>query len=133
MADGVGALEIHLCGYTPKPDAKTSLGTGDTLPTKQWHSLDEALVFLKNQGYQLWALETATHATSLFAWEPRFPTALIVGNERFGLEPQTLLKMDGVLELPMSGIKNSMNVSNALTAAAFEWKRQWLLRHSVQG
>lgn len=127
LADGVGVSEIHLCGYTPKPDQKTSLGAGDVVDTGQWHSLQECVAFLKSQGYAVWALETATHATSLFDWRPAAgPTALIAGNERFGLEEQVLRQVDGVLELPMSGIKNSLNVSNALSAAAFEWKRQWV-------
>lgn len=126
LADGVGVSEIHLCGYTPLPDQKTSLGAGAVVATRQWHSLQECVVSLKNQGYTVWALETATQATSLFHWRPTGPTALIAGNERFGLEEQVLKTVDGVLELPMSGIKNSLNVSNALSAAAFEWKRQWV-------
>jgi tRNA G18 (ribose-2'-O)-methylase SpoU len=126
LADGVGASEIHLCGYSPKPDAKTSLGAGEVVETKLWHSLDESVLSLKSRGFSVWALETAVNATSLFKWIPAGPTALVVGNERFGLEASALQKMDGVLELPMSGIKNSLNVSNALSAAAFEWKRQWV-------
>lgn len=127
LADGVGVSEIHLCGYTPRPDPKTAMGTEDVVETKLWTSLDEAIPSLKDRDFSLYALETAKSAKSIFDWKVRGPTALVVGNERFGLEPMQLIKMNAVLELPMNGVKNSLNVANALSAAAFEWKRQWLL------
>jgi tRNA(Leu) C34 or U34 (ribose-2'-O)-methylase TrmL len=126
LADGVGVSEIHLCGYTPRPDPKTALGTEDIVETKIWHSLADALQSLQDREFAVFALETAKSATSLFHWQVHGPTALVVGNERFGLEASQLVKMDGVLELPMSGRKNSLNVASALAVAAFEWKRQWL-------
>ena len=64
-------------------------------------------------------------ATSLhdfrFAGEP---VAFVVGNERFGIDGETLQAVDSVCRIPVRVIKNSMNVSVAFGIAAFEWLRQ---------
>jgi tRNA(Leu) C34 or U34 (ribose-2'-O)-methylase TrmL len=130
LADCLGVQKIYLCGYTPTPDQealqKTSLGTTQTTEWVQKGTLSEALDDLKAQGVRLWALETAAHSTSLFEYSSQnLPTALIVGNERFGLEPAVLQKCDGVLSIPTFGMKNSLNVANALSIVGYEWRRQW--------
>jgi 23S rRNA (guanosine2251-2'-O)-methyltransferase len=124
LGDAIGVQGIHLCGYTPSPDGKTALGTQDTVPFRHFTRLEDSLSELKAQGYKVWALETATQSQDLFQVQFSGPTALVVGNERFGLEADALRKMDGLLSLPMRGTKNSLNVSNALSATAFEWTRQ---------
>ena len=129
LADCLAIQSIYLCGYTPTPGneslEKTSLGTSDKTPWQQRHHLIDALKELKAQDVQLFALETAEHSTSLFSMGFSKPTALIVGNERFGLEPAALELCDGVISIPTFGVKNSLNVSNALSIAAYEWRRQW--------
>lgn len=129
LADCLGANEIYLCGYTPWPDEKTSLGTSQATTSFQFDHLSECLQELKNKKYKLIALETCSTSVSLLDFKFTEPTALLIGNERFGLDPATLEKCDHVIKIPMSGIKNSLNVSNALAIAAFEWKRQWIRSH----
>ena len=87
---------------------------------------DKHLQELKAKNVQIYALETAQEAKSLhsFNFENK-ATAFVVGNERFGLEASTLALCDGVIAIPTFGIKNSLNVANALSIAAYEWRRQW--------
>ncbi len=130
LADCLGAEKIYLCGYTPTPDQealqKTSLGTGATTLWSQQDKLGDTLQDLKSQGVRLLALETAAHSVSLFDCQfPHQPTALIVGNERFGLEASALAMCDGVVSIPTFGVKNSLNVANALSIVGYEWRRQW--------
>lgn len=129
LADCLAVQKVYLCGYTPTPEQealkKTSLGTTESTEWVSKSLLSEALDELKAQGVHLVALETAENSTSLFDYKPKGPTALIVGNERFGLEASSLSKCDLVLSLPTYGTKNSLNVSNALSAASYEWRRQW--------
>jgi 23S rRNA (guanosine2251-2'-O)-methyltransferase len=129
LADCLAAQGIYLCGYTPTPGnealEKTSLGT---LQSTAWHQkayLKEALLELKSQGVQIYALETAEKSKSLFSMNFSGPTALVVGNERYGIEPENLKLCDGVISIPTFGAKNSLNVSNALSIASYEWRRQW--------
>lgn len=126
LADSVGAERVVRVGYTPEPDEKTSLGTNLLTTDEHFVDLETAIEKLRFQGYQILALETADNAISLFDWRQTGPTAFLVGNERFGLEAPALLLCDAVVKIPMSGMKNSLNVSQALSVAAFEWKRQWL-------
>ena len=129
-AECLGAAEIVLCGYTPGPDdektSRTAMGTSQMVPWRRVDRARTACEELRKEGYQLVALETATNAVSLhefkFAGEP---VAFILGNERFGIEGDTLQAADSVCRIPVRGIKNSMNVGVAFGIAAFEWLRQY--------
>lgn len=128
LADCVGAQEIYLCGYTPTTDnpslIKTALSTLDHVNSKQVSRTSTALQELRAKGVHLVALETTPRSQSLFEKPLLGPTAFIVGNERFGLDPQILEQADEIRSIPMYGMKNSLNVANALSVAAFEWSRQ---------
>lgn len=130
LADCIGVQEIFLCGYTPTPKdnealEKTSLGTISATPWRHFNHLQEALEFLKQKQIRLLALETAGNSTSLFDFHLQGPSAFVVGNERFGLEAEALKKCDQIVSIPTFGVKNSLNVSNALSIASYEWRRQW--------
>ncbi len=126
LSDGLGIQHIHLCGYTPKPSDKSSLGTANTTNSSQHPHLINAINECKRNQITVYALETAKKSQSLFSIEFQKPAAILVGNERFGLSAEDLSLCDQVIHLPMAGQKNSMNVANMLAIAAFEWKRQWL-------
>lgn len=128
LADCVGVSGIHLCGYTPRPDPKTSLGTGDLINTRSFARLEDSISELRALNIRICAMETTAQSKNYFELTWHQPTALIVGNERYGLGPEDLRLADEVAAIAMSGVKNSLNVSNALAVAAFEWKRQWTQR-----
>jgi len=44
-------------------------------------------------------------------FKPRYPLVLIFGNEVRGLSKQILKKCDQIIEIPMHGKKESLNVS----------------------
>ena len=50
---------------------------------------------------------------------------LFLGNEALGLSRETLASADRIVEIPLLGYKNSLNVSVALGIALFEILRQW--------
>lgn len=131
LADCVGAEHIHLVGYTATPLEneslrKTSLGSDQHQAWSHHTKMISAIQALKEKDVQIFALETAQESKSLHQIDfQNKPTAFVVGNERFGLEASTLALCDGVVSIPTFGIKNSLNVSNALSIAAYEWRRQW--------
>ena len=55
------------------------------------------------------------------------PLALVLGNERIGVDTQVLDEVDAVVALPMRGVKNSLNVATACTVFLWEALRQWEL------
>ena len=128
-AECLGIEKVYLCGYTPTPAqdkvARTALGTEALMEWEEQPSILELLSQLKIKGYHLIALETAEKSVDLYADFPHRPTALVVGNERFGLDQDILKTVDEVRRIPLRGQKNSLNVGVSLAVAGFEWTRQW--------
>jgi tRNA G18 (ribose-2'-O)-methylase SpoU len=120
-AEFFGAESLVLCGYTPTPDspqvAKTALGAADSLPWRRVPDVRDAIDSLRAAGVSIYALETADSARDVASFVPRLPCALLVGNERFGLDPDVVASADAVLEIRSHGAKNSLNVVSALAVA----------------
>ncbi len=121
-ADFFGMERLVLCGYTPGPDnpqvKKTSLGADETVPWEHAGDVRDVIDRLHAEGYAVYALETADGATDIATAKPSFPCALLLGNERFGLDPDVVAAADEVLEIPSHGMKNSLNVVSAFAVAA---------------
>lgn len=128
-AECLAAQKIYLCGYTPTPSQskvdKTAMGTQASLLWEEVPHTSDCLLNLKKLGYRLIALETAASAVDLYTPFLKTPTALILGNERFGLDPELLKEVDEVRIVPLYGQKNSLNVGVTAAIAGFEWMRQW--------
>ena len=58
---------------------------------------------------------------SVPAWKRdyRFPLAIVFGNEALGIAPEALAAVDGLVSLPMTGVKSSINVGNAAAAILY--------------
>ncbi len=125
-ADGVGVEHLYLCGITATPEhrklSKSALGTE---ATQAWSHHKNGLVLaqsLKQQGYQLWALEDGDRAVSAGDIQNlplKQRIALVVGHERAGVDPAILALCDQHIFLPMHGIKRSLNVATAFTTVAY--------------
>ncbi|MEI6400430.1 MAG: TrmH family RNA methyltransferase [bacterium] len=122
-ADGAGVSKVFLVGTTPKPIdrfgrpvgtiAKTALGAEKTIPYEYYATTEETITVLKKEGVHIYSLEQTASSVSLFDVEPQFPCALIVGNEVDGVSKEFVDASDTVLEIPMNGEKESLNVSVA--------------------
>jgi 23S rRNA (guanosine2251-2'-O)-methyltransferase len=126
-ADGAGVDHLHLLGITATPDhprlAKAALGAHETVGWTHHRHGPDAAARLRESGFRLWALErTAEPSPQLSLYEaelPAGPLALIVGNERAGVDPGLLALCDGIFALPMSGVKSSLNVAVAFGIAVY--------------
>ncbi|MFM9058104.1 MAG: TrmH family RNA methyltransferase [Planctomycetaceae bacterium] len=87
-------------------------------------SLPPVLDRLAAEGYELVGLEQATDSERLFDFRFRPRTVLIVGNERAGLEPDVLARLERVAEIPMAGLPHSLNAATATAIAVYEYCRQ---------
>lgn len=126
-ADFFGADKIILCGYTPTPEnaqvKKTALGADATVPWESVADIRIAIDKLKAEGRKIYALETVDTAKDISTFTPEFPCAMLLGNERFGLDPDVISLADEVLEIRSHGIKNSLNVVSAFSVAAAFFRR----------
>ncbi len=130
-ADAAGVSRIILSGYTPTPldrfnqprkdFAKVSLGAEHTVPWVYTKNLSTTIAKLKATGALLVALEQDPRSTPLFGWQPPTETelVLVVGNEVRGISKPLLAKCDHILEIPMRGKKESLNVAVATGVALF--------------
>ncbi len=133
-ADGAGVSEIILSGYTPRPpkkDAlyltpadkalkKTALGAEETMPFRVVTSIIRLITRLKKEGYHIVALEQDTRSVDYRHHHSKDKIALLVGNEVSGVAEKILRQCDTILEIPMRGKKNSLNVSVAAGIALYQ-------------
>lgn len=125
-ADGAGLAHLHLAGITATPHhpklAKAALGAQQTVDWTYHTNGVEAAAQLRTQGYRLWALErlTAAERPAVTALDrPAGPVALVVGNERAGVDPDILAQCDAFFSLPMAGQKSSLNAAVAFGIALY--------------
>jgi 23S rRNA (guanosine2251-2'-O)-methyltransferase len=126
-ADATGIGKLFLTGITGSPPrreiTKTSLGAEGHVAWKYFgHSLD-ILPALKAEGIVVVALEKCEKSIPLLeiaeTVEPDRKIALVLGNEVTGVSPETLAACDFIAELPMCGMKESLNVAVAFGVAAY--------------
>ena len=120
-AEAFSATSIYLCGYTPDP-TKTAMGADALVETKRFDRTMDAIDHAKAEGFKIVALENAPGAMPLedFTWPEK--TLLILGNERFGVDSETLAACDHVVRIAATGQKNSINVGVAFGVAASRWR-----------
>lgn len=130
-ADGAGVKKIYLIGITPEPIdrfgrvrtplAKVALGAEETIPWEKKKTLHPLIKKLKEENYAICALEQSVHSISYTKLPKKIKKiALVLGAEVEGLPSSVLKQMDYVLEIPMYGQKESLNVSVATGIAVFE-------------
>jgi 23S rRNA (guanosine2251-2'-O)-methyltransferase len=116
-ADGAGVAKIYLSGYTPAPPhrgiSKTALGAEDAVSWRKTASLSRLIEALKRDEFEIVALEQSSRGRIYTDYNSRKKIALILGNEFRGINDKILRKCDDVIEIPMRGKKESLNVSVA--------------------
>ncbi|MBF0442157.1 MAG: RNA methyltransferase [Oligoflexales bacterium] len=125
----LGVTKIHLCGYTGTPDEekvkKTAMGT-DRLVAWEWNeNIKDSVKILLDGNIPIIALETVKGAPDIYEFSFPKPCALLLGNERYGLDLESLSLADAVVRIPINGRKNSLNIATAFGVTGFEIKRQW--------
>ncbi len=126
-ADGFGAEKIYLSGYTacpPRDDlSKTALGADKSVQWEHFESPIDAAKNIINKGISLVLLEQTVTSKSIYDLEWSFPLCFIVGNEVEGVSEE-LAKLATIhAEIPMRGIKQSLNVSVSTGVAGYEFSR----------
>jgi len=129
-ADAAGVKKIYLCGYTPTPDnrkvVKTSLGAEKYVPWEYHKQTWQLLKKLKIKKIHIIALEQTKKSVDYRQFKPKFPIALMTGNEVRGLSKKILTYTDKIIAIPMYGRKESLNVAVAAGIALYkliEYKR----------
>ncbi|MFA5125020.1 MAG: RNA methyltransferase [Patescibacteria group bacterium] len=123
-ADALGVSKVWLGGITGTPEQKgvkkVALGAEEAVPWEHIKQPWRAVEKLRRQGFKIVALELTKDSQNVKVFKPKFPLALIVGNEVAGVSPALLSRCDAVVHIPMRGVKESLNVSVAFGIATHE-------------
>ena len=122
-SDAVKLQKLYLTGYTGYPPRreidKTALGSTESVPWQHFKNTDSALHELKTLDIKLVALEHTSESVPYNEFEYDFPLCLMLGNEVDGLSEETIEQADYSVEIPMFGLKQSLNVSVAYGVVMF--------------
>ncbi len=147
-SDAAGVNKIYISGYTPTPlnkfnkpqpqIAKTALGAEKNIPWEYFESHTTMLNKLKKDGFKIIAVEQTKNSinykdlnlNNLFVNNkgkvsgvgPRDKKiAFVFGNEVLGLPKGIIDKTDVCIELPMNGMKESLNVAVTAGIVLFQY------------
>jgi tRNA G18 (ribose-2'-O)-methylase SpoU len=131
-ADGAGVSKIYLTGYTPAPIdrfgreqqeiRKTSLGATQTVPYEVVTDVHACIEKLNAEGVTVVAIEQTGEAVDYRSYTPESDTCFIFGNEITGVEEDVLAVADYHVQLPMGGMKESLNVSVCAGIVLFHFR-----------
>jgi TrmH family RNA methyltransferase len=123
----------NLVSTTPDLDiyfkkvVSASRGKAFETSLQNFSSASSAIAALKELGYQIVA--TSPHARdiqSIAPLQPK-PVALVVGNETEGISDEIVQMADVVVQIPMSGLVESLNVGVATGISLYELKFRMIL------
>ncbi len=126
-ADAVGVNGIiitkdNATGITPTV-CKVASGAAETVPVYQVTNLARTIRWLKEQ--HIWVMGTSGYAQqSVFEADLNIPIALVMGKEATGMRALTEKQCDFLVNIPMTGTVESLNVSVAAGVMMYEAYRQ---------
>lgn len=132
-ADGAGVSKVFLTGYTPSPTdrfgrarsdiAKTALGAEKSVVWEYALSSARLITRLKKEGWTIVGVEQDMRAVEYRAFACPQRTVFVFGNEVRGLSKQVRDQCDSLIEIPMRGRKESLNVSVTVGIILFHFNR----------
>jgi len=120
-ADGAGVEKMYLVGTTPPPIdrfgreredfKKVSLGAEKAVLWEYFNSAKEVVEELKRLNVSIVAVEQSEGSRFYDETSIGGDVALVFGNEVEGVQETFLKEADHILEIPMRGKKESLNIS----------------------
>ncbi len=122
-ADALKVDKIFLCGISGTPPhhkiSKSALGAEKIVPFEYSYYTWQIIEKLKKKKFKIIALEKTKESKNYLKFKPKFPLALILGNEVKGISQSVLKRSDKIIHLPMKGEKESLNVAVAFGAIGY--------------
>ena len=139
-ADAMGVDKIFVTGFTQRPSdqeysfqtkaekmlSKTALGADKYVKWEGYKNISTIIEKLKKEKIEIVALEQDGKSIDYRKFKLNKNSqglALIVGNEPKGIDKRLLKKCDKIIEIPMRGKKNSLNVAVACGIAGYKLRR----------
>jgi tRNA G18 (ribose-2'-O)-methylase SpoU len=124
LCDGMRVSGLYLCGCTAFPPhiklEKTSMGTTGFVPWRHFPTAIEPVQYLKSRGIEVWAAETTSNSACYTTLSFPSELGIVFGNEAAGVEKKVLALCDLLVEIPLFGFKNSLNVATSCAVLGFK-------------
>jgi len=113
--DAANISELILTGWTPYPPRseieKTALGATESVLWRYEKNIFDAIKKQRDKGDKIIAVELTHNGRQYdFLTDDDYPLCLILGNELTGIDDNVLECCDDAIEVPMYGLKHSLNV-----------------------
>lgn len=129
LADAVAVEKVYLCGEMEYPPSsrihKAAVGTEAWVPWEKSESTLKTIKELKKKNVQIIAVEQSSRSIPYKSLKPKFPCAIVVGNETGGIDADVIDSADIIVELPMYGINKSFNVWGSAAVIAYKVLESW--------
>lgn len=122
-ADAVGVTAVvvpkrNACGLTPVVH-KTAVGAAETVPYFEVNNLAQTLASLQELNYWIVGTGIGKNSAPLNEFSLGGPTVVVMGAEGDGMRRLTEKSCDYLVEIPMRGYVESLNVSVATAVVLF--------------
>lgn len=129
--DAVGVLQVHAVYSIESPPPgmfarQTSASASKWVDVVRHDSIGTCVAELRESGVHVLATALGQDSRPMHDWDLTRSVALIVGNEMRGVSEEALAVADGLVEIPMVGMVQSLNVSVASAVCLYEAFRQRL-------
>jgi len=128
-SDAVGVVRIELLYTTerfPSIGKKSSSSANKWLEVRKHRSISECYRTLRNEGFRIYATRLGPASRSVYDLDLTRPVAFVLGNEHRGVSDQAAEGADDIINIPMMGMIESLNVSVATGVCLYEALRQRL-------
>lgn len=123
--DAVGVYEVHAV-WDEKPQFRksTAMGSENWVYTKQHSCIENAVSHFKTKNMQVLVTNLSDTAIDFREIDYTQPTAIILGQEKYGATQEASAAADQDIMIPMVGMVQSLNVSVAAALILYEAQRQ---------
>lgn len=124
LADALLIKKVYICGDTIVPPnykiRRSSRGSEKWVPWEYVEDAKEVIKKLKKEGVEITSVEVTNDSIDYRKYTPKFPICLILGREYDGVSKELLELSDNTIHLPINGMCNSINVSNAASVVMYD-------------
>ncbi len=124
--DAIGVSDVHAVWKSEEAEVRggSAAGSQNWIDIHNYSHTTDAIAVLKNQGMQILVTNLSENAVDFKAIDYTKPTAIILGQEKFGASQEALSLADQDIMIPMVGMVQSLNVSVACSVVLYEAQRQ---------
>lgn len=125
-ADAIGVSDVHAVwkNETMRVSGGSAAGSQNWIDVHNYNATEDAIAELKKQGMQVLVTNLSDTAVDFREIDYTKPTAIILGQEKFGASEKALELADQDIIIPMVGMVQSLNVSVACSVVLYEAQRQ---------